>query len=280
IELSRIDRFAGTMILFWPFAWSLTISATRHNVPIEEYIMALFSGFLGACGGCIWNDIIDMDLDAKVERTKYRPLPEGRISVSQALVFLSMHVFLLFAMSRYLNAVAWRFAFLTIVPLTGIYPFMKRITYLPQVWLGITLNTPILLAWTIYTEETPNAACVLTAGGWCWTMWYDTIYASQDKKDDVKAGVKSIVLLLHQYTWLALAAFSTATVLCWLICGILNGSGILYFAVGVGGGALLLARDLWTVDLDDPKSCLRAFQRNGFAIGPVVWAGCLLDYLK
>ncbi|KAJ7185133.1 UbiA prenyltransferase family, partial [Mycena pura] len=179
IELSRIDRFAGTLILFWPFAWSSTMSANRHNVPIEEYIMALFSGFLGAYiqqsllgGGCIWNDIIDMDLDAKVERTKHRPLPEGRISVPQALVFLSIHVFLLFALGRHLNPAAWRFAFLTVVPLTGMYPFMKRITYLPQVWLGITLNTPILVAATIFTEETPDAAFVLAAGGWCWTMWY------------------------------------------------------------------------------------------------------------
>ncbi|KAJ7451185.1 UbiA prenyltransferase [Mycena latifolia] len=154
IELSRIDRFAGTMILFWPYG----------------------------------RDIIDIDLDAKVERTEHRPLPDGRISVSQALVFLSMHVVLLFTMSRHLNLVAWRLAFLTVVP---------------------------------------------------WTMWYDTIYGSQDKKDDIKAGVNRFV----------------------------------------GGGALLLARDLWTTDLDNPKSCLCAFERNGFVIGPIVWVGCLLDYL-
>ncbi|KAK6984824.1 4-hydroxybenzoate polyprenyl transferase [Favolaschia claudopus] len=250
IELSRVDRFAGTMILFWPFG-----------------------------GGCIWNDIIDMDLDAQVERTKHRPLPDGRITVPQALVFLSIHVYLLFAMSRYLNPTAWTLAFLTVVPFTGIYPFMKRITYLPQVWLGITLNTPILIAATIFTNKTPTPAYILAAGGWSWTMWYDTIYGSQDKKDDVKAGVKSIVLLLQRYTWLALLIFSSATTTSWLICGLLNGSGTPYFVVSVAGGGFLLARDLFTVNLDDPKSCLRAFQNNGFAIGPIVFAGCLLDYL-
>ncbi|KAJ7251085.1 UbiA prenyltransferase [Mycena rebaudengoi] len=250
IELTRVRTFAGTMILFWPFG-----------------------------GGCIWNDIVDMDLDAKVERTKHRPLPDGRVTVPEALTFLMVHVALLFALARHLNPVAWNVAFLTIVPLTGLYPFMKRITYLPQVWLGITLNMPALLASTIFTDEIPSAAFILAVGGWCWTMWYDTIYGCQDKKDDVKAGVKSIVLLLQKYTWLALFVFSSATTLCWLISGILNGCGLPYFAVSVLGGGLLLAQDLWSVDLDDPKSCLHAFQRNGFAIGPVVWLGCLLDYL-
>ncbi|KAJ7286454.1 4-hydroxybenzoate polyprenyl transferase [Mycena rebaudengoi] len=274
IELSRVDRFAGTMILFWPYAWSVTMSANQLNVPMDDYVLALLTGFLGSCllhsGGCVWNDIIDIDLDAKVERTKHRPLPDGRITIIQALLFLSVHVLLLFALGHSLNLIAWRLAFLTIVPLTGLYPFMKRITYLPQVWLGITLNTPVVLASTIFTESPSRASLVLAAGGLCWTMWYDTIYGSQDKKDDIKAGVKSIVLLLQRHTWLALLVFSSSTVLCWIISGILN---------CVGGGALLLARDLWTTDLDDPKSCLRAFERNGFVIGPVVWVGCLLDYL-
>ncbi|KAJ7286447.1 4-hydroxybenzoate polyprenyl transferase [Mycena rebaudengoi] len=255
------------MILFWPYAWSVTMSANRLNVSMDDYVLALLTGFLGSCllhsGGCVWNDIIDIDLDAKVERTKHRPLPDGRITIIQALLFLSVHVLLLFALSHSLNLIAWRLAFLTIVPLTGLYPFMKRITYLPQVWLGITLNTPVVLASTIFTESPSKASLVLAAGGLCWTMWYDTIYGSQDKKDDIKAGVKSIVLLLQRHTWLALLIFS----------------GIPYFIVSVGGGALLLARDLWTTDLDNPKSCLRAFERNGFMIGPVVWVGCLLDYL-
>ncbi|KAJ7644767.1 4-hydroxybenzoate polyprenyl transferase [Roridomyces roridus] len=284
IELSRVDRFAGTMILFWPFAWAVTLSANRHDIPMEEYILALISGFLGACllhrcGGCIWNDIIDMDLDAQVERTKHRPLPDGRITVPQALVFLSIHVALLFAMARYLNPTAWVYAFLTIVPLTGMYPFMKRITYLPQVWLGITLNTPVLIASTIFAKQTPQAAFLLAFGGWCWTMWYDTIYGSQDKIDDIKAGVKSIVLLLASHARLALFFFSSAMTLCLLATGILNGAGLAYFLVAVGGGGSLLARDLVGVDLDDPKSCLTAFQRNGFTIGPVIFVGCLLDYL-
>jgi len=190
-----------------------------------------------------------------------------------------MHIILLYALSLHLNLVAWRFAFLTVVPLTGLYPFMKRITHLPQAWLGITLNTPVLIASTIFTDELCSSAILLATSGWCWTMWYDTIYGSQDKKDDVKAGVKSIVVLLQRHTWLALLVFSTSTIICWIISGILNGSGLPYFAIGVGGGAFVLVKDLWTTNLDDPKSCLRAFERNGFIIGPLVWAGCVVDYV-
>ncbi|PFH46558.1 hypothetical protein AMATHDRAFT_77612 [Amanita thiersii Skay4041] len=230
-------------------------------------------------GGCIWNDIIDKDLDAQVERTKHRPLPDGRITIPQALVFLSVHIIALFTLSHYLNDVAWKLAFATVVPLTGLYPFMKRITYLPQVWLGITLNTPVLLASAIFTNSISRAAMVLAFGGWSWTMWYDSIYACQDKKDDVKAGVKSIVLFLQHYTRIALTLFATGLASSWYLCGLLSGSGLPYFVVSVLGGGMLLARDLFTVDLDNPKSCLVAFERNGFVIGPIVWLGFLLDYL-
>ncbi|THU97142.1 UbiA prenyltransferase [Dendrothele bispora CBS 962.96] len=250
IELSRIDRFAGTLILFWPYG-----------------------------GGCVWNDIIDMDLDAQVERTKHRPLPSGKISVIAALAFLSVHLISLFGLSACLNPVAWNLAFLTVVPLTGIYPFMKRITYLPQVWLGITLNTPVLLASAVFKDNISVASAVLALGCWSWTMWYDTIYGSQDKKDDVKAGVKSIVLLLDHYTRAALCLFATCIVTSWIICGILAGSTAPYYAVTVGGGGFLLAQDLLRTDLDDPKSCLQAFERNGFLIGPIVWLGFLMDYI-
>ena len=107
----------------------------------------------------------------------------------------------------------------------------------------------------------------------------DTIYGSQDKKDDVSAGVKSIVLLLQQHTKIALSIFAAGLWMSWIICGFMTSSGPAYFVITVAGGGLLLARDLWTVDVDDPNSCLIAFERNGFLIGPVVWIGFLLDYL-
>jgi len=283
IELSRVDRFAGTMILFWPFAWSTTMTAKEYNIPFNSYLQVLSMGFLGACllhsGGCIWNDIVDMDFDAQVERTKGRPLPSKRITVPQALIFLSVHVILLFSISHYINPTSWYLAFITIVPLTGLYPFMKRITYFPQVWLGITLNAPVLIASAVFLNRVSSASVVLATGGLAWTMWYDTIYACQDKKDDAKAGVKSITLLLENHVKTALFFFATWLVSSWLICGVLTGSGMVYFFVTVVGGGLTLAYDLIGVDLDDPKSCLRAFQHNGFVIGPLATTGFLVDYL-
>jgi len=178
-----------------------------------------------------------------------------------------------------LKSVAWSLAFITIIPLTGLYPFMKRVTYWPQAWLGITLNMPVILASAIFADQISVPSTILAVGGWTWTMWYDTIYACQDKNDDEKAGVKSIVLLLRQNVKVALAIFAIILVSSWAICGILSNGGAAYFVVGVGGGALLLGHDLLTVDLDDPKSCLCAFERNGFVIGPLVFTGFLLDYI-
>jgi len=156
---------------------------------------------------------------------------------------------------------------------------MKRITYFPQVWLGITLNAPVLIASAVFVNKVSWAAIILAAGGLAWTMWYDTIYACQDKKDDVKAGVKSITLILKNNVKIALCIFAVVLVSSWLICGVLTGCGMVYFLVTVIGGGFTLASDLFNVDLDDPKSCLDAFQHNGFVIGPLAAMGFSLDYL-
>jgi len=283
IQLSRVDKPAATLMLFWPYAWSLTMSARQFHIPVEQYTQALFIGFLGAAflhsGGCIWNDTIDMDLDAKVERTKNRPLAAGRMAVSEAMMFLSIHIVVLFYLCRLMNDLGWWIGFCTTVPLTGLYPFMKRITYWPQVWLGVTLSAPVLLGSAVLVDQVTRPAMILMAGGVSWVMWYDTIYACQDKKDDEKAGVKSITLVLHRYVRVTLLVFASGLASAWLACGILTGAGTPYFLITVTGGALLLARGSLGTDLDDPRSCLTTFESNGFLIGPIVFLGFLLDYL-
>ncbi|KAK2459955.1 hypothetical protein APHAL10511_008040 [Amanita phalloides] len=230
-------------------------------------------------GGCIWNDTIDRDLDAKVERTRNRPLAAGRMSVLEALAFLSVHVIALFYLCHLMNDLGWWIGFCTTVPLTGLYPFMKRITYWPQVWLGVTLSAPVLLGSAVFVDAVSRAVMVLMAGGVSWVMWYDTIYACQDKKDDEKAGVKSITLVLHRYIRATLLIFAWGVVSSWLASGLLSGAGITYFLISVAGGAALLLRGSLSTDLDDPRSCLAAFESNGFLIGPIVFLGILLDYL-
>ncbi|KAF9522455.1 4-hydroxybenzoate polyprenyl transferase, partial [Crepidotus variabilis] len=295
IELSRINRFAGTMILFWPFAWSLTMSALEFKIELFRYLQILAVGFAGAIllhsggsmviilthsgGGCIWNDIVDCDLDAQVERTKVRPLPTGRITIPQALAFLAVHVGLIFWISQDLGSLAWWIVFSTVIPLAGLYPFMKRITYFPQIWLGVTLNAPILLPSAIFVSHISPSSKILALGGLTWTLWYDTIYACQDRQDDAKAGVKSITLLLDQRVKQGLGAFASVISFSWFMAGHLSGNGLFFLLVGAGGGSILLARDLLRTDVNNPKSCLRAFENNGFVIGPTVFVGFLADYL-
>jgi len=246
---------------------------------LDSPIHTIYSTLRLAGGGCIWNDIVDIDIDAKVERTKNRPLPTGRVSVPEALVFMSVHLVLMVIMLYPLKHVALLLGLLAIGPLPGIYPFMKRITYWPQAWLGIALNVGAPFGSAIFTGEVSKESLVLAIGGWSWTIWYDTIYACQDKKDDVKAGVKSTALLFGAYTKPILFLFGSLLVGSWLYCGIANGSHVCYFVSTVVGGAFLLLKQIWNVDLDTPKSCLETFQNNGLLIGPVVWVGFLADYL-
>ncbi|KAJ3742331.1 4-hydroxybenzoate polyprenyl transferase, partial [Lentinula detonsa] len=291
IEISRVQRFAGTMILFWPFAWSLTMTSRQLGVPAFFLGKKILGGFIGAAflhrtsfqaslgGGCIWNDIVDMDLDA--QRTKHRPLPDGKISVFLATIFLLIHVLILGILSISMNSTSYVLAFLTAIPLTGIYPYMKRVTDFPQVWLGFTLNVPVLIGSSIVTNNISGTSLILAFGSFAWTMWYDTIYGSQDKRDDMKAGVKSIVLILHhyQYTHKALGAFASALLLSWIVLGVINDSSIWYFVITIGGGGLLLIHDYALIDLDRPESCLYVFERSGFVIGPLVWFGFMIDYM-
>ncbi|KAF8515551.1 UbiA prenyltransferase [Gautieria morchelliformis] len=281
VELTRVKKFAGTMVLFWPFAWSLTMVSRSISLPGTSYARLLAEGFVGACllrGGCIWNDILDKDFDRKVERTKHRPVADGRITVSAALVFLLAHLCLLVRMIWFTAPMVWYLGLVSIFLLPGVYPLMKRITYWPQAWLGLAMNAGVPMAAAILTTNISSSIIILSVGSWAWTIWYDTIYACQDKTDDVQAGVKSTALLFGDWTKPVLSIFGTILMSCLATCGVLNRAGISYFIITVGGGTFLLVKELWQVDLDVPKSCWETFNRNGFTLGAVVWLGMALDY--
>ncbi|GLB41480.1 putative ubiA prenyltransferase family protein [Lyophyllum shimeji] len=282
-QITRVSKFAGTMVLFWPWAWSLTIAARALHLELPAFMSMLVLGFIGASllhsAGCIWNDILDREFDRQVERTKKRPIAAGTISVPGALVFLGVHLAILIRMIWNLDDTAFAFGLMSIIALPGIYPFMKRITYWPQAWLGLAMNTGAPMAWLALGQGLPTSIKILFAGTWAWTMWYDTIYACQDKRDDVKAGVKSTALLFGTWIKPILCAFASALVASLYIAGVMNNMGTYYHAISVVGGALYLATDMLTVDLDSPKACWASFHRNGFRFGGLVWAGALADYL-
>ncbi|KAJ7777979.1 UbiA prenyltransferase family-domain-containing protein [Mycena maculata] len=283
INLTRVSRFAGTMLVFWPYAWGLTMTARSANVPLPRFFYLLLCGFIGASlshsAGCVWNDILDRNFDRQVERTKGRPIASGKISVPGAVAFLWAHLGIMIYMVRDVNDLAWKIALVTMFPLAGLYPLMKRITYWPQAWLGISMNAGVVMAWAFITGSIPPSAFALLGGTWAWTIFYDTLYACQDKKDDVKAGVKSTALLFGNAIKLVLACFASLMMAGLLLAGILNNHHYPYFVLSVGGGSVYLATELYRVDTDSPKSCWGAFHRNGFNLGALIWAGFLADYV-
>ncbi|KAF8494068.1 4-hydroxybenzoate polyprenyl transferase [Gautieria morchelliformis] len=278
---------SGNMMVFWPYAWGLTFAARATGLGFNDFASFMLIGFVGAClshrnlpgTGCVWNDIVDRKFDQQVERTKRRPVASGSVSVGGAVIFLLVHIVSLLSMIWTANPLPWNIGIVTIFPLAGIYPFCKRFIPYPQAWLGVAINTGSTMAWALVTGEIPKSAIILAAGAWMWTMWYDTIYASQDKQDDVKAGVKSSAVSFAAKIKAYLFFFGSSLMAALVSCGILNNQSILFYVISVVGGALHLAWQLYTIDVDSPKSCWKAFRANAFVFGGIVEAGLFLDYL-
>src|SRR5947209_11674179 len=209
LRLSRLDRPIGSWLLLMPCWWSAALAAgIAHDVAGLPLTLMLF--FLGAFAmrgaGCTWNDITDRDLDAKVERTRSRPIPAGQVSVPQAAAFLLLQALVGLAVLLQFN----RFAILTGIASLGIvavYPFMKRITYWPQIVLGLAFSWGALMGFAVTFGRIDAVALVLYAGSIAWVIGYDTIYAHQDAEDDALIGIKSTALLFGANTRPALIAF-------------------------------------------------------------------------
>lgn len=269
-RLARLDRPIGSWLLFWPCAWSLALAG---GVPREAYLLLLLGlGALAMRGaGCVYNDIVDRKLDASVERTKDRPLASGRVSVRHAwnwLFALSLIGLVVLVQLRPLaQAVA-----LGSLALVAAYPFMKRVTWWPQAWLGLTFNWGALVAWPAVTGRIEWPALVLYAAGILWTLGYDTIYALQDIEDDALAGIKSSARRLGAGVKRGVAGFYAATVLALAIAfGMIGGPLMALAALPV---ALHLAWQVARLDPADPTNALRLFRSNSWA-GAVVFLACV-----
>src|SRR6202161_128744 len=209
LRLSRLDRPIGSWLLLMPCWWSAALAAgVTHDISRLSLVVALF--FVGAFAmrgaGCTWNDITDRDLDARVERTRSRPIPAGQVSVRQAFVFLVLQALIGLAVLLQFN----RFAVLTGVAslaIVVVYPFMKRITWWPQIVLGLAFSWGALMGFAVTLGRIDAAALALYAGSIAWVVGYDTIYAHQDAEDDALIGIKSTARLFGARTYLALMAF-------------------------------------------------------------------------
>ncbi|MEQ8667007.1 MAG: 4-hydroxybenzoate octaprenyltransferase [Rhodospirillales bacterium] len=262
-RLARLDRPIGTWLLLLPCWWGVALAADEATGGWPDpVLLALFAiGSLVMRGaGCTINDIVDREYDAKVARTATRPIASGDISVNQAIVFLVLQLAVGFAVLSQLNLFTIKLAVASLA-LVAVYPFAKRVTYWPQLVLGLTFNWGALIGWSAVTGSLDTLPVLVYAAGVFWTLGYDTIYAHQDKADDISVGVKSTALKFGDRTRYWLGGFYAITVILLFVAGHLSDMGIGY-SVGLAVGAIHLMRQVREVDIDNPAHCLAVFRSN------------------
>jgi len=268
-RLARLDRPIGTWLLLFPSWWGIALASRRWPDPLLLLLFAI--GAVAMRGaGCTLNDIVDRDYDGQVARTRLRPLPSGAVSVPRALVSLLFQLTIGAAVLFSLNRISVLLG-AAVLGLIGTYPFMKRITYWPQVFLGLNFNWGALIGWTAVTGALSWPPLLLYVGGVFWTLGYDTIYAHQDKEDDIRIGVKSSAIALGEHTRPWLFAFYGAAVLLWGAAGHTAGLRAMFW-VGLAAAGAQLAWQAARVNTDDPTDCLSKFRSNR-AVGWLMLTG-------
>jgi 4-hydroxybenzoate polyprenyltransferase len=278
LRLARLDRPIGSWLLLIPCWWSLGLAAVAGREPINIWHAFLF--FVGAFAmrgaGCTWNDIVDRDLDAKVERTRSRPIPSGQVSVAAAAAFLALQALVGLAVLLQFN----RFtilAGLASLAVVAIYPFMKRVTYWPQIVLGFAFSWGALMGWPAAFGQLDPPALLLYAGSIAWVIGYDTVYAHQDREDDALIGIKSTAHLFGERTRPLLAVFYSLAVALLALAGWSAGAGIV-FGMGLLAFAAHLSWQIRRLDISDPVRCLAIFKSNRDA-GLILFAALIFDAL-
>ena len=260
IYLMRLDRPYGAWLLLAPCLWSIAMAANGTWPDPVMIVLFTLGSFIMRGAGCVMNDIADRDFDGQVARTANRPLPAGDVTLAQAIVFLVLLSLLGLGILLQFNRFAIGVGILSLATV-AIYPYMKRFTYWPQIFLGLSFNWGALLGWAAVRGDLSLAPLVLYAAGIFWTLGYDTVYAHQDKEDDVLVGIKSTALKLGAATPKWLVIFYGVSIALMALSGWLAGLNWTFYP------ALLPAavHAIWlvaTVDIDDPKNCLVRFKQG------------------
>ena len=267
LRLSRADRPIGTWLLFAPCLWGIGLAAMGDGFRAWDIWLVLSCGagaFLMRGAGCTWNDLADVDIDAAVARTRSRPLPSGQVSKRQAALWMGaqavLAAFILFSYNWL--AVALGIASLALV---AIYPFAKRFTWWPQAFLGLAFNWGALLAYGAHAGAVSASAVLLYGAGIAWTLYYDTIYAHQDREDDALIGVKSTARLFGEHTRPWLIGFAVLAVALAALAVLLGDAAAVPKTIalaGVAGFGAHMARQMQRLDFENPASCLHVFRAN------------------
>ena len=277
IELTRLNKPIGYLLLFWPCLWGLTL-AYDFNGEIITYLKYLTLFFLGSVimrsAGCIVNDIADKDFDKKVNRTKNRPIASNKISVKYAWLYAFGLCFVAFLILINFNLLTIILA-IGSMPLAFTYPLMKRYTYWPQFFLGITFNYGIILGWVSINESLNVAPLILYFGAIFWTLGYDTIYGFQDIKDDEIIGLKSTSIKFKKKPSLFLILCYLITIICLLVIGIIMKFNYIFYIFLTIPTLHLFFFQIKNLNIEIPENCLKVFKSNN-TLGFLIFINLLL----
>ena len=273
--LIRLNRPIGIFLLLWPTLWGLWI-ASEGFPNTKILVIFLFGVFLMRSAGCILNDIIDKDFDKFVARTQNRPLASDKLSSIEAFIVAISLIFIAFLLVLTTNTLTVQLSFVAII-LAGTYPFLKRHTYLPQFFLGLTFGWSIPMAFAATTNSIPKIAWLLLIANILWAVVYDTIYAMIDREDDLKIGIKSTAILFDDADRFIIGLIQLLALIALIIIGQQASLNTIYYFSLIIGGCLFLYQ-LHLIRNRDPKKCMQAFLNNNW-FGLVVFIGLFINYL-
>ena len=266
IELTRLKKPIGFMLLFWPCSWGLAFAYIENqNLNLFLYYLILF--FLGSVlmrsAGCIFNDIVDKDFDKKVKRTKKRPIAAGKITVSQSLIYVFILCFLAFIILINFNLLTILLGMGSMI-LAFSYPFMKRITYWPQLFLGVTFNWGIIMAWSAINNNISQEIMILYISAIFWTLGYDTIYGAQDMSDDEIIGLKSTAIKFKNNISLFVTSSYLITIilLFYIFKNYIGNNTFTFFIIAF---TIILAYQIIELKKNKSENYLRLFKINNYA---------------
>jgi len=272
LKIMRLNSLTGAFLLLWPCLWSISLAA-KDGFPVVLALMFIVGAFVMRSAGCVINDIVDRKIDAKVKRTKGRPLANGTMKLHEAFALLILLLSMGGAILFNLNDTAIILGIVIVVPIF-IYPLMKRVTYWPQVFLALTFNWGAIIGWAAVRDSISIEAVLLYVACIFWTLAYDTIYAHQDKEDDAMMGMKSTALKFGANTKKYLYIFYAAMVAILWVVGIRMGSGFL-FHLFLFAGAIQLFWQVYTLHIDKADSCMEKFRSNRY-FGAIIFLAFVL----